>query len=164
MTSPDLPPCGLYRTTVAVGGIEAERLVYYHNHGNPGPGLYQPERWTRNRATFSARGTTVPDGFDARTLKPLPREGYYRVVRAFHCCEKRCVEFQPESFVQLGYNGKGEALLFLPELVSGDFEIPERGTRLDDGVLGNLSPLQIRERGGDQRDDLAPFPRGLVVH
>ena len=50
----------------------------------------------------------------------------------------------------------------LSELVGGTFEIPDRGTRLDDGVLGNLIPLQVRERN-DQRDDLPPFPR-LVVH
>ncbi len=163
MATPDLPPCGLYRTTAAIGSIEAGRLVYFHNHGDPGPGMYLPERWTRNRATFASRGTTAPDGFDPKALMPLPREGFYRVARTFHCCEKKCVEFPPEAFVQLGYNGKGEALLFLPELVGGGFEIPDRGTRLDDNVLGNLVPLQVRERG-DQRDDLAPFPRGLIVH
>ena len=163
MTTRELPPCGVYRTTAAIGGIEAGRLVYFHNHGDPGPGMYLPERWVRNRAIWTSRGTTAPDGFDPRGLMALPREGFYRVARTFHCCDKKCVEFQPETFVQLGYNGKGDALLFMPELVGGTFEIPERGTRLDDGVLGNLIPLQVRERN-DQRDDIGPFPRGLVVH
>ena len=163
MTTSELPPCGLYRTVAAVGGIEAGRLVYFHNHGDPGPGMYLPERWTRNRAQFSSRGTTVPTGFDPRALMPLPREGFYRVARTFHCCEKKCVEFTPETFVQLGYNGKGEALCFLPELVNGTFDIPERGTRLDDKVLSNLIPLAVRERN-DQRDDIGPFPRAVIVH
>ena len=65
MTTPELPPCGLYRTVAAIGGVEADRLVYFHNHGDPGPGVYLPERWTRNRATFSSRGNTL----DGR-LKP----------------------------------------------------------------------------------------------
>ncbi len=159
----DLPPCGVYRTLAAIGGIEAGRLVYFHNHGNPGPGLYLPERWNRNRAQFSARGMTVPDGFDPRALKPLPREGFYRVAKTFHCCAKKCVEFAPEAFVQLGYNGNGDPLLFTPELVGGAFEIPDRGTKLDDDVLDNLVALGVREKG-DQRDDLGTFPRGIVVH
>jgi hypothetical protein len=47
-----LPPCGVYRTKTAVAGIEAGRLVYFHNHGDPGPGLYPPESWAQNRAKF----------------------------------------------------------------------------------------------------------------
>ncbi|HVV88231.1 MAG TPA: hypothetical protein VHE35_34555 [Kofleriaceae bacterium] len=163
MTTRELPPCGLYRTLAPIGGIEAGRLVYFHNHGDPGPGVYLPERWTRNRAHWSARGTTVPETFDGKALMPLPREGFYRVARSFHCCDKKCVEFAPESFVQLGYNGKGEPLLFVPEVVGGNLDIPDRGTRLDDKVLPNLIPLQVRERN-DARDDLPPFPRSLVIH
>ena len=163
MTTRDLPPCGVYRTTAAIGNVEAGRLVYFHNHGDPGPGVYLPERWIKNRAQWSARGTTCPPEFDHRTLKPLPREGFYRVARSFHCCAKKCVEYSPDAFVQLGYNGKGDAILFVPELVNGGFEIPDRGTALDEGVLGNLIALGVRERN-ETRDDLGPFPRGLVVH
>lgn len=160
--STELPPCGVYRTTVAIGGIEAGRLVYFHNHGEPGPGVYLPESWNRNRAKWAARGTTLPASFDMKGLMALPREGYYRVASSFHCCDKKCVEFQPETFVQLGYNGKGEPLVFLPELVNGNFVIPDRGTKLDDKVLSNLIPLTVREKN-DQRDDLGSFPR-VVVH
>lgn len=163
MTTRELPPCGVYRTTAAIGNIEAGRLVYFHNHGDPGPGVYLPERWTKNRAQWSARGTTVPADFDPRALKALPREGFYRVARAFHCCAKKCVEYTPDAFVQLGYNGKGEAILFVPEWAGSSFDIPERGTALDEGVLSNLVPLQVRERN-ETRDDIGPFPRGLVVH
>jgi hypothetical protein len=143
----------------AIGSVEAGRLVYFHNHGNPGPGIYFPERWDHNRAQFSEKGMTLPTPFDRRWLRALPAEGFYRVKAPFHCCEKQCVQFEPDAFVQLGYNGAGRALLFVPELAAGVIEIPERGTLIDDAVLGNLVALRVNER----RDEIA-MPRGLVVH
>src|SRR5688500_4043510 len=82
VSSGELPPCGLYRTVLPVGSIEAGRLVYLHNHGNPGPGLYHPDRWTHNRAHFAANGMTVPDNFDPKALHALPPEGFYRVTKS----------------------------------------------------------------------------------
>jgi hypothetical protein len=163
MAPADLPPCGLYRTLRKIGECDADRLVYFHNHGDPGPGLYFPERWTKNRAQFSQKGMTVAATFDPRALHALPREGFYRVKKTFHCCSKKCVEFTPEAFVQLGYNGNGVPLLFSPEWGNTGLEVPDRGTKLDDDVLDNLVLLQVRERN-DARDDIGPFPRGLVVH
>ena len=38
--------CGLYRTSEPIeDAIEAGVLVYYHNHGDPGPGVYLPRAW-----------------------------------------------------------------------------------------------------------------------
>ena len=142
-----------------IGEVPVGRLVYFHNHGNPGPGLYFPERWTNNRAHFSPTGTTLPVVFDPRSLRALPAEGFYRVTTAFFCCEKQCVRFQPEAFLQLGYNGTGRALLFVPELSGDTISIPERGTLIDDAALVNLVPLQVSEK----RDELA-LPRGILVH
>lgn len=159
VTTDGLPPCGLYRTMLPIGDVTAGRLVYFHNHGNPGPGLYFPERWTHNRADFSPTGSTLPVVFDLRALRALPAEGFYRVTSAFFCCEKHCVQFQPDAFVQLGYNGAGRALLFVPELTGGAIAIPERGTMIDDGVLVHLVALQVTEK----RDELA-LPRGILVH
>lgn len=161
VTTPALPPCGLYRTLMPIGELEAGRLVYFHNHGNPGAGVYFPERWNSNRATFSPKGMTLPTPYDPRWLQPLPREGFYRVAMSFHCCAKKCVQFQPEAFVQLGYNGAGRALLFVPELSGGMIGVPDRGTLLDDEVLHNLIPLQVTER--KERDDIS-MPRGIIVH
>lgn len=158
----ELPPCGLYRTVKPVGEVEAGRLVYFHNHGDPGPGLYFPEKWAHNRATFSPNGRTVPSDFDPRALKALPAEGFYRVRSAFHCCEKKCMKFEPEAFVQLGYNGAGRALLFTPELSGGAITVPQTGAMVDDAALGNLVALAIVEKAG-RRDDLS-LPRGIVVH
>jgi hypothetical protein len=157
-----LPPCGLYRTVAAIAGIEANRLVYFHNHGDPGPGLYLPESWTANRARFSTGGTTVPADFDPRSLRALPAEGFYRVTEAFYCCAKQCSRYEPDAFVQLGYNGAGRALVFVPELDRGGISIPDRGTMIDDTALDNLAVLAVRE--APKRDDELALPRGIVIH
>ena len=163
MAPSDLPPCGLYRTTTKIGDCEPDRLVYFHNHGDPGPGMYFPEKWQKNRAVFGSRGITAPKGFTGTGLKALPREGFYRVGAAFFCCDKKCVEFTPESFVQLGYNGNGVALLFSPEWTGSAFDVPERGTKIDDDVLKHLVLLAVRERN-DVRDDIPSFPRVNLIH
>jgi hypothetical protein len=160
----ELPPCGLYRTGKAIGDIPSGRLVYFHNHGEPGPGVYFPERWIGNRAQFSPKGTTLPNQFDTGALEPLPAEGFYRVTSAFHCCAKKCVEFMPDAFVQLGYNGSGKALLFSPELGGESIAIPERGTPVDDAVFPNLARLAVAERKGDPEKPEIRLPRGIIVH
>ena len=155
----ELPPCGVYRTVSPIAGVDANRLVYFHNHGNPGPGIYLPETWTNNRARFAANGITLPPGFDPRVLFALPAEGFYRVTAAFFCCDKKCVQFEPDAFVQLGYNGTGRALVFVPELGAGGIAIPERGIAVDDVTLKHLSLLKVPER----REDIT-VPRGMIVH
>jgi hypothetical protein len=160
-----LPPCGLYRTVQPIADIAAGRLVYFHNHGNPGAGVYFPERWTGNRAHFSPQGTTLPTGFDPKALMPLPAEGFYRVAKTFVCCPKQCVKFEPDAFVQLGYNGAGKPLVFVPELAAGVITVPERGTPIDDVALVNLVALQINERAaGAAGGPEITFPRGILVH
>ncbi len=160
MSSDALPPCGLYRTVKPIGTLEAGRLVYFHNHGNPGAGVYFPEKWSHNRASFSPQGMTLPPDWDHKALRALPAEGFYRVSKPFYCCEKKCVQFQPEQFLQLGYNGVGKALLFVPELRGGSISVPERGTLIDDDVLKYLVALQLPE---SQAPDLS-MPRGIIVH
>lgn len=157
-----LPPCGLYRTTTQIGSIEAGRLVYFHDHGDPGPGLYLPDSWASNRAHFSSNGITAPLDLDARALQPLPAEGFYRVTAAFYCCDKQCVKFEPDAFVQLGYNGNGKPLVFIPEFGNGSITVPTRGVAIDDTALVNLIALKIAERKTDDID--ISLPRGIVVH
>jgi hypothetical protein len=165
MPAPVLPPCGIYRTSAPVADVPAGRLVYFHNHGDPGAGVYLPERWDHNRAHFSARGHTLPAGFDAaRALTPLPREGMYRVATRFYCCAKKCVDYVPETLVQLGYDGTGRAILFIAELAGGALSVPTKGTVVDDSELSRLVALLVRQRDADPRDDLGTFPRGVIVH
>ena len=159
-----LPDCGLYRTLAPIAGIPAGRLVYFHNHGDPGPGFYFPESWTHNRAKFSSAGTTAPADLDPRSLQRLPAEGFYRVTEPFFCCSKQCVRYEPEMLVQLGYNGNGKPLVFMPELGPGGMAIPERGTAIDDDALAHLVKLAVNESQAIANDAALSLPRGIVVH
>jgi len=139
----DLPPCGVYRTTEPIGSIQANRLVYFHNHGNPGPGVYLPEKWSANRAQFSKSGTTLADENLAFTLEPLQAEGLYRVKSSITCCEKNCRTYPAELLVQLGYNGQGEPILFVPEWTASGLAFPNMGNKLDADRLAEISPLKV---------------------
>jgi len=138
-----LPPCGLYRTLAPVAGVPEGRLVYFHNHGDPGPGLYLPQSWKANRVQPSRQGHTLADLSDVRHLERLPAEGFYRVAEPFDCCEKKCRHFPEELLVQLGYDGNARAIVFLPELVDGMLAIPERGSAIDAANLPYLEPLKL---------------------
>lgn len=136
--------CGLYRATEAIGEDVSEgALVYYHNHGDPGPGVYLPHTWKHNRATFQEQGITLPYPGYAATLEPLLPEGLYRVREPFYCCEQRCHYFDEELLVQVGYNAQAEAIVFVPELVDGALAWPAEGTRVSPEQLGKLSPLKV---------------------
>jgi hypothetical protein len=138
-----LPPCGLYRTRAAIGAIPAARLVFFHNHGDPGPGLYLPSSWKRNRVELQPRGQTLEDPDLLRHLEPLPPEGFYRVIEPFYCCERKCRQFETDTFVELGYNGDGNPIVFLPELVDGMLAIPTNGTAIDAKLLPLLKLLKV---------------------
>ena len=140
-----LPPCGLYRTTGPIGAIPAGRLVYFHNHGEPGPGLYLPSGWKANQVELQTRGVLLPTPEDVHLLEPLPPEGFYRVTDAFHCCAQRCRSFEPEQLLQLGYNGNGEAIAFVPELVDGMLAIPTQGSRIEHANFANLKLLKVQK-------------------
>ena len=139
----ELPACGIYRTLAPIGSVPADRLVYFHNHGDPGPGVYLPSRWRGNRARFESRGHLLPSPDDASMLAPLHAQGFYRVKIAFDCCDKKCRRFEPEQLVQLGYDGSAHAILFVPQWVDGHLAIPERGTRVDADRLTSIERLRV---------------------
>jgi hypothetical protein len=150
-----LPPCGLYRTGRPLGdSVPAGRLVSFHNHGNPGPGVYLPSGWTQNRATFHAKGIPIPDEAWVDSLEPLLPEGFYRVEQAFTCCEKHCRTFEAEQLVQLGYTAQGEPLLFAPEWRPEGFALPAKGTRVGREKLGRLVPLRVPGTSAGQANPL----------
>jgi len=142
-----LPPCGLYRTRASIGSIPSGRLVFFHNHGDPGPGLYLPSGWKRNRVELQARGQTLDDPELLRHLEPLPPEGLYRVVDAFFCCDQKCRQFDAEALLELGYNGEGKAIVFVPELVDGMLAIPTSGTAIEHEFLPKLKQLKVAVSG-----------------
>ena len=141
-----LPACGIYRTTAPLEGhVPAGRLVFFHNHGDPGPGVYLPSGWLLNRAQWHETGHTIPTPQWATTLAALPAEGLYRVREAFTCCAKACRTYEPDLLVQLGYNAEAEPLLFLPEWTESGLAIPEMGVPIDADRLGCLAALRVVE-------------------
>jgi len=139
----ELPPCGLYRTRHPIGSIPADRLVYFHNHGDPGPGIYLPSGWKGNKAEFGEKGEVLPGPEAASDLIPVEPEGFYRVAEPFQCCEKKCRLFERDTLVQLGYDGAATPILFVPELVEAALALPERGTRIDRDNVARLTPLKV---------------------
>jgi hypothetical protein len=140
-------PCGLYQTTQPIGElVPAGALVYYHNHGQPGPGVYLVERWRHNKAIFKDQGVRLPDAGYPYGLKPLRPEGFYRVLEPFHCCARRCRRFEKDTLVQLGYNAQAEPLLFVPQWSEEGLALPERGTRIDPEKLGRLFAVKVEPR------------------
>lgn len=137
-------PCGIYRTTLPIeDAVPDGVLVQFHNHGDPGPGVYLPREWKNNRAIFQAEGVTIPEPSYAGTLEPLLPEGFYCVMEPFHCCDQRCQHFEQDLLVQLGYNGDAEPILFLPELIDGALALPATGTIVDDWKLAKLRRLKV---------------------
>lgn len=152
----DLPPYGLYKTTRALGDhVPAGRLVSFHNHGSPGPGVYLPSGWSANRASFHQNGHNVDEAF-ARTLEPLPPEGLYRVAEPFTCCEKNCRTFERDLLVQLGYDGDARAIVFVPEWTAAGLALPQTGSIVDPPRLARLAALKVPKASGE------PSPGGLV--
>ncbi len=149
-----LPRCGLYRTTVEVDGVPAGRLVYFHNHGDPGPGIYLPESWQHNRARFQKRGTPLSDVSSADQLEPLAPEGLYRVQSEFTCCERNCRSYEVGLLTQLGYNGDGQAILFVPEWTARGLAFPTTGQPLDPGRVQQLELLKVAHSHEDMPDEL----------
>lgn len=127
--------------------MPAGRLVYFHNHGEPGPGVYLPERWNGNRAEFAQRGFTLPQPYaqSVGALAPLPAEGFYRVRESFFCCAKKCRKFEPGLLVQLGYDGSGESILFTPELGPQSLTLPASGSLVTRSELNKLERLLVAE-------------------
>ncbi len=150
------PPCGLYRTTRPLGELPPSRLVFFHNHGDPGPGIYLPTGWNLNRVEWHAQGTTVLDPDWSSTLEPLLAEGLYSVHTAFACCGKNCVQFRAGQLVQLGYDGQATPILFVPEWSTRGLGFPAHGSRLDGDRLANLSLLTVA-RGAES-------PRETMLH
>jgi hypothetical protein len=138
-----LPPCGLYRTTQAIGEqVPAGRLVYFHNHGDPGPGVYLPTGWRQNRALFDAQGVLLPGRWWAASLDAVAPEGFYRVRETFFCCDNRCQTFETDQLVQLGYTAEADPLVFVLEVIDSVLIIPDRGARVDRSRLAKLHPLK----------------------
>lgn len=146
----DLPPCGPYRTTIGIDQhVPAGRLVYFHNHGDPGPGVYLPMGWRLNRAEWAEHGHTIPSAAWAHSLAPLAPEGFYRVTEPFACCARACRTYEADLLVQLGYDAAAAPLLFVPEWTAAGLAFPEVGIQIDADRLSRLALLRIVEADDD---------------
>lgn len=144
-----LPPCGLYRTTKALPGHEADvregTLVYFHNHSDAGlPVVIAPEHNILNRWHFHGAGVPFRGLSWAESLVRLPPEGFY-VLR-------RSLEFDGGSWpkstlVQLGYTRTADPILFIAQLRASldenDLFFSDRGVGITGDKLGLLEPLNV---------------------
>ncbi len=130
------------------------RLVYFHDHGTPGPGIYLPSGWHQNKARFHQNGHVLTPAQAQEGLEPLTAEGFYVVTESFSCCEKLCRTFGPGELVQLGYDGAGVPILFSPQWKEDGFTLPSSGLRAEPRVLSRLGPLKVAGTEAGQRRGL----------
>lgn len=141
----DLPDPGLYRTTEPMPGHEAEFpagvLVYLGQPKNGGvkfvvrPGQNRNNRWFWGEPTTPLRSPSW-----AKTLRPLRSEGFYTLPETLELDGGgRWLE---NAIVQLGYNGSGEAIVFVAEQREAEdanaLYFSDRGMRISDDLLERL--------------------------
>ena len=142
----ELPEPGLYRTTEPLPGSEEafpkDVLVYVGQSANGGgkfvvrPGRNQHNRWFWGEPTTPIRSPSW-----AATLRPLRAEGFYTLPER--------IELQgggywlQNAIVQLGYNEKGQGILFVGQRLDGSdknvLEFSDRGLLIADELLERLT-------------------------
>lgn len=143
----ELPSCGIYRTGRALRGHEehvlAGTLVYFHNHSDQGsPLVLAPETNTDNRWSFRERGWLVDDIPFIHELIALKPQGFYTLTRHLHVSRE---EVLPErSLVQLGYNRRGDTILFAARFEGLTISFPAQGYRFEAPALQqHLEPVNF---------------------
>ena len=141
----DLPDPGLYRTTQPYPGHEdafpAGVLVYLGQPQNGGvkfvvrPGQNRNNRWFWGDPTTPLRSPSW-----AKSLKALPSEGFYTLPDTLEF--ENGGRWLKNAIVQLGYNERGQGILFVAEQREGDelnaLHFSDRGLMIDDGLLERL--------------------------
>lgn len=142
----DLPDPGLYRTTEPYPGHEAEFpvgvLVYLGQPSNGGVKFVVRPRENRNNRWFWGDPTTpLRSPTWARTLRQLPAEGFYILPQDLTF--EGGGRWLKNAIVQLGYNGSGQAILFVAEQREGDpvnaLYFSDRGMSIDDELLARIT-------------------------
>ena len=143
-----VPRCGIYRTGIALGGKEEQvpegRLVMFHNHSEQGPPLVLlPESVTANKWSFHTGGFLVEDEEFIEKMISLPAEGLYILKDHIHVTKQDIIP--DRTLVQLGYNGKGEGILFPGHFEENSITFPEKGYRFNsDKIFDNLEQAGFR--------------------
>lgn len=153
----ELPDPGLYRTTQPLPGHEeafpANVLVYVGQPQNGGvkfvvrPGQNRNNRWFWGDPTTPLRSPSW-----AKTLKPLPPEGFYTLPQTLEL--EGGGRWLKNAIVQLGYNENGQGIVFVAEQREDDTNnalfFSDRGIVVDDALLERLiwAPI-LPVRSGD---------------
>lgn len=141
----ELPDPGLYRTTQPFPGheeqIPADALVFVGQAASGGghfvvrPGANRRNRWFWGEPTTPMRSPTW-----AKTLKPLPPEGFYVLPESLELDGGG--RWLKGAIVELGYNERGQGIVFVGEWQEDGTEnvltFSDRGVVLTDAMLDRL--------------------------
>lgn len=158
-----LPPCGLYKTGVALtsdpASIPAGRLVMFHNHSDKDmPFVQLPRENVNNTWDFNPIGPGIGDD-DAfiQALRPLKSQGVYVLAKEIVA---GATTLPAGTLVQLGYNRDGDPILFTGYWFEGRIAFPARGYRFDNlAVLDNLQTAFLASQPKQEES-----PEKGVVH
>jgi hypothetical protein len=141
----ELPKPGLYRTTQPYPSQEnelpAQSLVYVgvREEGSL-PFVVRPAQNHRNEWFWSDPVYPLRSPTWGKSLVPLPPEGFYLLPEDFSPGEG--VRWPRNAIVQLGFNQRGQGILFLAERhVSGEHNVlafSPRGVLINDTLLRRL--------------------------
>lgn len=152
----DLPDNGLYRTTQPMPGheeaIPSDALVYV---GQPENGddrfVVRPGSNRRNRWFWGDPTVPLRTAAWARTLKPLPVEGFYTLPDTLEF--EGCGGWLKNAIVELGYNEKGQGIVFIAQWREDGnqniLEFSARGMLIDDQLLERLMWAPILPKTGE---------------
>jgi hypothetical protein len=140
----DLPDAGLYRTTQPMPGHEdafpAGVLVYVGQSESGVKFVVRPADNRRNRWFWRDPTTPLRSPTWAKTLKVLPSEGFYTLPEPVNFDGGG--RWLKNAIVELGYNDKGQGILFVGEWKEDGTEnmltFSDRGLLIEDSMLSRL--------------------------
>lgn len=148
MSASHLPPPGLYRTTIPLPTKEAQvpgsRLIFFQDTTDHGkPAVLLPKEVVDNRWVFHQQGYLVEDAAWPGTLVPLPRQGFYSLLREVPIGNGQKL---PEGLlVQLGFTPEGVGVVFPGYLEPGNsISFPKQGAKLSDLYFDALQVHEFR--------------------
>jgi hypothetical protein len=129
-------PCGLYRTTLAIPGHEqcvgADLLVMLHDHRPEElPSVCLPSESAHNRWIFSDEDHAADDAPFLEHLEPLPDEGLYVLLDQIPLSEDPDHLLPAGSLVMVGYDRRGNCILYPARFEGLQIAFPERGYRFE---------------------------------
>jgi hypothetical protein len=145
---------GIFRSTKYLPRSESligpSQLVLIRTDGQFGPAsVLLPQANTFNRWSFNVPGIKLTGEADewGKALMRLPHEGFYRLRKEMVFAEDN--KWLEGAILQLGYNRRGEPLLFIAKrrkpLVENDLFFESQGLKVDDEWLDQLDALAWHE-------------------